>query len=106
MSKCLFILTPVPLSFDQVPIVGQKIDLNPSFDHEVNQHRYNATDFVGGWSVRPIISTPDATYDHDEGIEMFQVAREGVVRPKGQHIGGLPASMIIQVNSLLWPVIL
>ncbi|CAD7694803.1 unnamed protein product, partial [Ostreobium quekettii] len=80
----------------QVPIVGQKMDLNPSFDHDVNSHRYNATDFVGGWSVRPIISQQDATYDHDEGIEMFQVAREGVVRPKGQHIGGFPSSMIIQ----------
>eukprot|EP00210_Caulerpa_lentillifera_P001917 g1844.t1 len=40
----------------QVPIVGASMELNPSFDHETNQHRYNATDFVGGWSVRPIVS--------------------------------------------------
>ncbi|CAD7697303.1 unnamed protein product [Ostreobium quekettii] len=88
----------------QVPVVGQKMDLNPSFDHDVNTHRYNATDFVGGWSVRPIISQQDATYDHDEGIEMFQVAREGVVRPKGQHTGGLPGSMIIQASKQKGPL--
>lgn len=73
------------------------MELNPSFDHEVNQHRYNATDFVNGWSVRPIISAPDNTFDHDDGIEMFQIARDGVIRKPGSVLGGFPASIIVQV---------
>jgi len=82
----------------QVPIVGANMELSPSFDHEVNQHRYNATDFVYGWSVRPIMSSQDNIYEHDDGIEMFQVARDGVVRKPGKCVDGLPASMIVQAG--------
>lgn len=78
-------------------MVATTLELNPSFDHDVNQHRYRGSDFVGGWSVRPIVSSPDGTFDHDDGIEMFQLARESVLRPKKQFIGGFPATMIVQV---------
>lgn len=82
-------------------MVASSLELNPSFDHDVNQHRYRASDFVGGWSVRPIVSTPDGTFDHDDGIEMFQLGREGVLRPKKQCLGGCPANIIIQVFEIV-----
>ncbi|GMH32517.1 hypothetical protein BSKO_00351 [Bryopsis sp. KO-2023] len=82
----------------QVPVIGSNLELNPSFDHEVNQHRYRESQFVGGWSVRPIVSAPDGTFDHDDGIEMFQIAREAVLRPKKQCLGGFPGSMIVQAG--------
>lgn len=81
--------------------MASSLELNPSFDHDVNQHRYRASDFVGGWSVRPIVSTPDGTFDHDDGIEMFQLGREGVLRSKKQCLGGCPANIIIQVCTVL-----
>jgi len=74
------------------------MELNPTFDHDVNQHRYNATDFVYGWSVRPIMSAQDNVYEHDDGVEMFQIARDGVLRRRGRCVDGVPFSMIVQVS--------
>ena len=83
----------------QVPIVGANMELHPSFDHEVNQHRYSATDFIYGWSIRPIMSQQDNVFEHDDGVEMFQVARDGVLRLPGKCVDGFPASMVVQVGA-------
>ena len=74
------------------------MELSPSFDHEVNGHRYNATDFVYGWSVRPVMAAQDSIFEHDDGVEMCQVARDGVLRKPGKCVDGLPYAMIVQVS--------
>ena len=75
------------------------MELHPSFDHDVNQHRYSATDFIYGWSIRPIMSQQDNVFEHDDGVEMFQVARDGVLRRPGKCVDGFPASMVVQVRA-------
>eukprot|EP00887_Chlorella_sp_A99_P001797 scaffold19.g1797.t1 len=85
----------------QVPILAPEPALAPSFDHEVTNYRYRVLEDQSGILTRPVVA--EASIDHEDGVESVQASRttrvekSGVVRPRHQYLGGVPAVAWCQV---------
>ena len=70
-------------------VLAPEPPLPPSFDPtETVLHRYRYIENQAGWIMRPQVQ--QQTVDHDDGIEGVIVERNMMLRPRGQHVGGVP----------------
>ncbi|KAK2075860.1 hypothetical protein QBZ16_001601 [Prototheca wickerhamii] len=73
---------------DAVPILAPEPALGPSFDPEVTGHRYRVLENPRAVLARPVVG--ETGVDHEDGIDSVQVEKSTVLRPRRQHLGGLP----------------
>ncbi|CAL5224470.1 g7162 [Coccomyxa viridis] len=80
----------------QVAIPAPDPPLPPTFDADINSHRYRFLEAPGGWLARPFVEPTGL--DHDDGIDGLSTERGIVLRRKGQHIGGIPVFAVAQMQ--------
>lgn len=79
-----------------VPILAPEPALGPSFDPEVNNHRYRVLESPKALLTRPVIG--EGGVDHEDGIDSVQVEKSAILRKRTQFLGGVPTLSWVQVQ--------
>jgi hypothetical protein len=79
-----------------VPILAPEPQLGPSFDADVGSHHYRVLEDPSSLLVRPMAG--EGGVDHEEAVESVHVEKQAVLRPRGQHLGGVPFLGYVQAT--------
>ncbi|WPT15156.1 Translocase of chloroplast 120 [Picochlorum sp. SENEW3] len=79
-----------------VPILAPPPQLGPTFDSDVSSHHFNVLEDPTSVLVRPIVG--EGGIDHQDGVDTIHIEKQGVLRPRGQYLGGVPCLAYCQLT--------